>query len=114
MVAACYVHCMFHGFVGMEAAVHELSHGTPFKRRKQMCNHARFVVIGHLILLGVFIYFQLWILIVVVTLGYFIATFPTRFCVLQQHLGMCPNVPDWRLSTRTVIFGPMTGFLYCI
>ncbi len=209
MVAACYIHCMFHSFVGMEAAVHELSHGTPFKtkwvneifyhlfcfltwnnglhfrvshmkhhqltvhrgldkevvlepinftwldyvswftfdfkkfkmymfpfiahffgkadvdfffwdplfppgdkRRKQMCNYARFVVIGHLILLGVFIYFQLWTLIIVVPFGYFIATFPSRFCGFQQHLGMCPNVPDWRLSTHTVIFGPLIGFLY--
>jgi len=209
MIAAGYVHCMFHGFVGMEATVHELSHGTPFKtkwvndffyhlfcfltwnngihfrashmkhhqltvhrgldkevvlepmnftwldyaswftfdfkkfkmymfpfishffgkadvdffswdplfpaddrHRKQMCNYARFVVVGHLILLGIFIYFQLWILIAVVTFGYFIATFPTRFCVLQQHLGMCPNVPDWRLSTHTVIFGPLVGYLY--
>ena len=209
MVAASYIHCMFHGFVGMEAAVHELSHGTPFKtkwvnevfyhlfsfltwnnglhfrvshmkhhqytahrgldkevviepmnfnwvdyvswftfdfkkfkmylfpfiahlfgkadvdffhwdplfprsdkRRKRMINYARFAVIGHLVLLGVFIYFQLWVLIVVVTFGYFIATFPSRFCVFQQHLGMCPNVPDWRLSTGTVIFGPLTGYLY--
>ena len=33
MAAACYLHCMFHGFVGMEAAAHELSHGTPFKTK---------------------------------------------------------------------------------
>ncbi|MFP4551491.1 MAG: fatty acid desaturase [Spirochaetales bacterium] len=30
---AAYVHCMFVGFVGMGAAVHELSHGTAFKRK---------------------------------------------------------------------------------
>jgi fatty acid desaturase len=33
MAAVCYLHCMFHGFVGMEAAVHELSHWTPFKTK---------------------------------------------------------------------------------
>jgi fatty acid desaturase len=209
MAAVSYLNCMFLGFVGMEAAVHELSHGTPFKtkwlneffyrlfcfltwnnglhfrvshmkhhqytvhrgldkevvlepihitwldyvswftfdfkkfkmimfpniahlfgnadvdfffwdplfppgdkRRKQMCNWARFVVIGHLILLGVFIYFQLWILILVVTFGYFFATFPSRGCVIQQHLGLRPNVPDWRLSTHTGEFGPLMGYLY--
>jgi fatty acid desaturase len=209
MVLVCYLHCMFHGFVGMEAAVHELSHSTPFKtkwmseffyhlfcfltwnngphfkvshvkhhqltvhrgldkevviepihftwldwvswftfdfkkfkmyvfptiahvfgkadvdfffwdplfpsgdkRRKRMCNYARLIFFGHLILLGVFIYFQLWVLIAVVTFGYFFATFPSRFCVFQQHLGMCPNVPDWRLSTHTVKFGPLMGYLY--
>ena len=30
---AAYVHSMFVGFVGMGAAVHELSHGTAFKRK---------------------------------------------------------------------------------
>ena len=34
MVATCYVHSVFHCFMGMEAAVHELSHGTPFKTKK--------------------------------------------------------------------------------
>jgi len=34
MVIACYVHSLFHQMVGMSAAVHELSHGTPFKTRR--------------------------------------------------------------------------------
>ena len=34
MVISAYVHSMFHGFVGMGAAVHELSHGTAFKTRR--------------------------------------------------------------------------------
>ena len=33
MLAVCSIHFMFHGFTGTEAAVHELSHGTPFKSR---------------------------------------------------------------------------------
>ena len=33
MVIAAYVHSIFHGFVGMGAAVHELSHGTAFKTK---------------------------------------------------------------------------------
>ncbi|HET6450527.1 MAG TPA: fatty acid desaturase [Spirochaetia bacterium] len=33
MIAACYVHAMFQQMIGMSAAVHELSHGTPFKTR---------------------------------------------------------------------------------
>jgi fatty acid desaturase len=33
MAVVSYLHCMFHRFVGMEAAVHELSHGTPFKSK---------------------------------------------------------------------------------
>jgi fatty acid desaturase len=34
MIIACYVHSLFHQMVGMSAAVHELSHGTPFKNKK--------------------------------------------------------------------------------
>ncbi|UCG00112.1 MAG: fatty acid desaturase [Spirochaetaceae bacterium] len=33
MILASYLHCTFHSFIGTEAAVHELSHGTPFKTR---------------------------------------------------------------------------------
>jgi fatty acid desaturase len=32
-VLACYAFSVFQGFLGMEAAVHELSHQTPFKTR---------------------------------------------------------------------------------
>ena len=209
MICTGYLHCLFHNFVGMEAAVHELTHGTPFKtrwlnevffhlfcfltwnngihfrpshmkhhqftvhkgldkevileplnytwldfitwltfdfkhfamylfptvahvfgradtdffhwdplfpegdkRRKQMCNYARILVIVHLLLIGLFIHFRLWPFIVTVTLGYFIATFPSLGCVIMQHGGLCPNVPDWRVSCRTVILGPVLGFLY--
>jgi fatty acid desaturase len=207
--AACYIHCMLHGFAGMDASAHELSHGTPFKTRwlneffyhlfcfltwnngphfrishtrhhqltlhrgrdkevvlepvpfngidwlswftfdfkkfwmyvipnfayafgrtgldffhwdpllprddaqmKKVFNFSRFIVIGHLILLGLFIYFKLWPLIVVITFGYFIATFPVRGCVAQQHVGLCSNIPDWRVSAYTMEYGTVLGYLY--
>lgn len=31
MLAACYIHALFLNMISMSAAVHELSHGTPFK-----------------------------------------------------------------------------------
>lgn len=209
MAIAGYIHCIFHGFIGMEAAVHELSHGTPFKtkwinrffynlfcflswnngihfyashmkhhqwtvhrgldkevvlepiklnawsyvqwftfnfakfrklmgpniahcfgnadydvffwdplfpagdpRRRSMCNWARFMVLGHLLLVGVFIYYKLWILIALVTFGGFIGNFLSQGCGMQQHLGLQPNVPDWRLCCHTVLFNPIMAFLY--
>ena len=33
MVVVCYLHAMFQQMIGMSAAVHELSHGTPFKTK---------------------------------------------------------------------------------
>ncbi|MBT3274313.1 MAG: hypothetical protein HN368_14240 [Spirochaetales bacterium] len=209
MAASCYIHCLFHGFVGMEAAVHELSHGTPFKtkwlneffyrlfsfltwnnylhfrvshmkhhqltafngldkevvlapitlrtidfiswltfdfkkfrmivfptiahffgradvdyffwdplfpkgdpNRRKMCNWDRFVVIGHLILLALFIYLELWVLIPLILFGSFFVTFFAKGSGMQQHLGLNPNVPDWRVSCHTVIFRPLAAFLY--
>ena len=209
MVVACYVHSMFHGFLGMEATVHELSHGTAFKtkwlneffyrlfsfltwnnpihfrgsharhhqltahrgldqevilvphpfsfwhylgmitfdwqkfkmimfpniahvfgrdsidvfawnplfekddpRRKQMFRWARWTMVGHLALVAVFVYFQWWVLIYLVTLSYFFADFLPRGCGMQQHIGLSPDVPDWRLSCHTMRFGPVMSFLY--
>lgn len=34
MIVACYLHSFFEQMVGMSAAVHELSHGTPFKSKR--------------------------------------------------------------------------------
>jgi fatty acid desaturase len=34
MIAVCYLHSLFQQMIGMSAAVHELSHGTPFKSRQ--------------------------------------------------------------------------------
>jgi fatty acid desaturase len=209
MVAAAYVHSMFHGFLGMGASVHELSHGTAFKSKwlnnfffrlfafltwnsyyhfkeshrrhhmhtaytnldkeippepisftwpqvigwflfdwaqfknimwtnlnhafgntdvdfffwcpllskenlktKKLISWARFMFIGHAILLGLFIYFELWILIFTVNFGYFFATFLVHGCELQQHAGLGQNIPDWRVIAYTADFGPVMSFLY--
>ena len=209
MVVAAYVHCMFHGFVGMGAAVHELSHGTAFRTKwlnelfyrlfaflswnshfhfkeshrrhhmntgfmdldkeikpepigftkanviswflfdyglfkkimwtdlnhalgntdvdfffwcpllrkediktKKLIGWARFLFLGHGILLALFIVFELWILIPTVTFGYFFATFLVHGCEVQQHSGLGRNVPDWRVIAYTADFGPVMSFLY--
>ncbi len=209
MVVAAYVHATFLNFMGMEAAVHELSHGTAFKtpklneffyrlfsfltwnnwqhfrlshtkhhhftvhkgldkevvieaapfgsidfiswftfdfkkfghffrvnlahvlgkadvdffywdpllpaddpKRKTIVAWARFMMLGHLVLLGLFVWFQLWILIVLVNFGYFFATFLAKSCGVQQHAGLQSDVDDWRVSCHSVRFGPLMSWLY--
>ncbi len=209
MVIAAYVHSMFHGFVGMGASVHELSHGTAFKTKwlnefffrlfafltwnsyyhfkeshkrhhqftgfdeldreiqpepipftraqvigwftfdwvhfkniigtniahamgntdvdfffwcpllsreniktRKLIGWARFMIIGHLLLVALFVYFELYILIYTVTFGYFFATFLVHGCEIQQHSGLTRNVPDWRVVAYTADFGPVMSFLY--
>ena len=48
-----------------------------------------------------------WILI-----APFYAGWLTFLCAVPQHLGMKPDVPDFRLSCRTVLQDPVTRFLY--
>jgi fatty acid desaturase len=209
MIAAAYIHSMFVGFVGMGAAVHELSHGTAFKNKrlnnfffklfaflswnsyfhfkeshrrhhqytafdmydfenpkepipftwtnivgwltfdlsyfkmlvwtniqhalgntdvdfffwcpllrkddiktKKLINWARFLIAGHLLLIGIFAFFELWILIFTVSLSPFVAGFLVRGAQIQQHAGLSHNIPDWRVIAYTADFGPIMSFLY--
>ncbi len=82
------------------------------QNRQKMVNWARVMVVGHLILLGVFIYFKLWVLIYTVTFGYFFASSLVHGCEIQQHLGLQDSVPDWRINSYTAAFSPLMGFLY--
>jgi fatty acid desaturase len=208
MAAAAYLCCVFQGFVGMQAAVHELAHGTPFRsrwlneifyhlycflswnnpvhfrashmlhhqytlhagldkevlprklafsgldaaswflfdwgwfkmimfptiahffgkadvdfffwdplfpagdeRRGQIVAWARILVLGHLALLAVFIAFKLWVLIPL-SFGCFFASFLSRGCTLQQHFGLCQDIPDWRVICHSERFDPLTSYLY--
>lgn len=81
-------------------------------KRQKMIAWARFQFIGHLILAGVFAYFQLWVLIYTVSLSYFFATFMIHATGMVQHIGLKPNVPDWRMNCHTMIFGPVMAFFY--
>ena len=209
MAVACYAHALVFGFLGMEASVHELSHGTPFRtkwlneffyglfafltwndpvhfrashmkhhqntviegldkevmlapaplgwkdylswltfdykktrmilfpavarffgrdlpdvfawnplfekddpRRKRSFWWNRFLILGHAALIALFIYFQLWVLLWVVSFGYWFTGFFSRGCGMQQHIGLTPNVPDWRVSCHTMTMRAPVSFLY--
>lgn len=80
--------------------------------RKRMIRWARTILVGHLLLLLLFIYFRLWILIYTVTFGSFFVTFLVKGCTIQQHSGLPSNIPDWRVTSYTADFGPLLKFLY--
>jgi len=209
MVIACYIHSMLMCFLGMEATVHELSHGTPFRSKKlseffyylfsflswnnpvhfreshlrhhqltvfkgrdkevildpapfglsdyiswfifdykkfiqimganlafvlgkdspdvfswdplfqkdnplraKMIRFARIQLALHLILIALFIYFKLYVLIFTVSLSYFAVTFLAHSVGMVQHIGLKPNIADWRMTCHTMRFGPVMAFLY--
>ncbi len=82
------------------------------KARRELFGWARFVLIGHIVLAGVFLYFDLWILIVLITFGSMYATWLAWLTSHPQHLGMQPDVEDFRLCTRSVRVPGLIAFLH--
>jgi fatty acid desaturase len=81
-------------------------------KTRKLVSWARVLLLGHLALVAVFIYFELYILIFLVTFSAFFATFLEHSTGIIQHMGLRGDVPDWRLNSYTVDFGPIMRFLY--
>jgi fatty acid desaturase len=70
------------------------------------------MIIGHLAVLAVGIYFKLWLLPVVVSLTPAFGGWLFFLCNNTQHIGLQDNVPDFRLCCRTFTLNPVVRFLY--
>lgn len=80
--------------------------------RGEWTRWARFVLFGHLFLATVFVVSGHWFLVVVFTLGCQYSGWLTVLTGAAQHVGMSPNVPDFRLNSRTYTCGWLPAFLY--
>jgi fatty acid desaturase len=80
--------------------------------RRRLIRWSRIVLLGHLALATLLIYFQLWPGLVLITGGVFLGSWLVPACTMPQHVGLQPNVPDFRLCTRTMYLGPVLRFLY--
>jgi fatty acid desaturase len=72
---------------------------------------ARAQVTGHLALGVAFGVAGRWMLIPILLVP-FCSGCLAILCAIPQHLGMKPDVPDWRLGARTVLINPVLRFLY--
>lgn len=81
-------------------------------RRKRMFWWARFQFIGHVALAVLFARAGYWVLIYTVSFSYFFFNVLSNSCGFVQHQGLKPNIPDWRMSCHTMIFGPVMSFFY--
>ena len=82
------------------------------EKRRQLFNWARTLLIGHLLLVIISLYFGLWLVPVLTTLAPFYGGWLLYLCNNTQHVGLQDNVPDFRLCTRTIILNPFVRFLY--
>ena len=83
----------------------------PEKRRAPV-RWARILIIGHATVVAVSLYFGLWLLPVIVTLGSFYGSWLNFLCNNTQHIGLQDSVADFRLCCRTFTLNPFVRFLY--
>ena len=80
--------------------------------RGRVFNWARLILLSHLLLAAVALYFGLWQVVVLVTLAPFYGGCLLYLCGNTQHAGLQDNVADFRLCTRTFLVNPFVQFLY--
>jgi fatty acid desaturase len=80
--------------------------------RREHRNWARTVLWGHLGLAVLFVATGHWFLVIIVTFGCQYCNWLKMLCAAPQHIGLSPNVSDFRLCTRTYTCSWFPGFLY--
>jgi fatty acid desaturase len=85
---------------------------TDAKTRRRLRRDGIAVLVGHAVLLAVFIVTRQWILIPMISLGSFFATWPHLLVSMTQHVGMQRNVADFRICSRSIVVGPLMSFFY--
>ena len=73
---------------------------------------ARLTLALYLVTIAISILLQSWIPVLLWGLPRFYGAFVQWYMSLLQHAGLEQNVPDHRLSTRTIYMNPIFGFLY--
>ena len=81
-------------------------------RRRRVVNWARFLILSHIVVAAVSLYFGLWIIPLLVTFAGAYGGWLFYLCNYTQHSGLTENVDDFRLNCRTVRMHPIVRFLY--
>ena len=82
------------------------------EQRRSLTRWARVIVLGHLLIAAVSLYYGLWLVPVLVTLAPFYGGCLQYACNNTQHAGLQDKVSDFRLCTRTFLTNPFLQFLY--
>ena len=85
---------------------------TNLELRREHRRWARIVLGGHLALAAIFILTGHWFLIIPFQFGCVLAPWLVMLCGMPQHIGLSPDVPDFRLCCRTYTCSWLPAFLY--
>ena len=80
--------------------------------RRYAVNWARFLLFFHIGATIVCFAFGLWIIPVLLSLAPYLANWHAYFVAVPMHAGLRDDVPDFRLSVRTITLPPLSEFLY--
>ncbi|WP_438479331.1 fatty acid desaturase [Oleiharenicola lentus] len=81
-------------------------------KRKAPVRWARTLLIGHSLIIVAGVLSGHWILPVLLTFGPFYGGWLFWLCNNTQHIGLCDNVSDFRLCTRSFTLNPVVRFVY--
>ena len=79
---------------------------------RRLVKWSRILIGGHFALAVVFVATGNWILLLLVTFAPFIIGWFGLITHMPQHVGMKPDIADWRRNTRTYLAGPFVCFFY--
>ena len=82
------------------------------EKRRALFNWARFLLLGHGLIVIASLYLGLWMIPIVVTLAPFYGAGFQYLLNETQHIGLSDHVSDYRLNTRTMLLNPFLCFLY--
>ena len=85
---------------------------SDMEKRRELFNWARTQLVGHALIVGISLYFGLWLVPVLITLAPAYGGWLLFLCNTTQHVGLTDNVPDFRLCCRTITLNPLVQFLY--
>jgi fatty acid desaturase len=73
---------------------------------------ARLVLLFHLSIVVIAVIFELWALVIIISLHIFIGNWLRYFVGQPMHCGLRSNVADFRKCARTIKLDPLSEFLY--
>jgi fatty acid desaturase len=82
------------------------------EQRRALFNWARYLLVGHGLIVVISLYLGLWMIPVLVTLAPFYGAGFQYLFNEAQHIGLSDNVSDYRINTRTILLNPFFCFLY--
>ena len=85
---------------------------VPKGLHQKMIIQSRILLAGYFTLIVVSLMLQTWMIVLYLFLPRSLGTFLHDLCSRTQHTALAVNDPDYRMTTRTILIGPLLRFFY--